>query len=69
MMCPNCYTDNRFKTIDTRHRSWGVKRIKVCPKCGHHLATIEIYKVSDEALASLTISQYAIDTREFDRRK
>ena len=67
MICPNCKYDVRFSTIDSRPRSWGIKRVKVCPKCDYHLATIEIYKISDVALESLKLSQELLDYRMKER--
>lgn len=68
MICPNCNKDGRFATVDSRHREWGVKRVRVCPNCGKRVATIEIYKVTQEAIDSLAMSQYAIECRERDRK-
>ena len=69
MICPDCEIDGRFKTVDSRPRPWGVKRTKVCPNCGKHVATIEICKITEEALESLTMSQYMIDYREYERKR
>lgn len=67
MTCPWCNKDGRFKTVDTRHRWWGVKRVKVCPSCGKHVATIEVCQITTQAIESLEISQSLIDYKEYER--
>ena len=67
MVCPKCKKDVRFKTIDSRQRTWGVKRVKVCPNCKIHVPTVEIYDVSPEMIESLRTSKYLLDYRNKER--
>ena len=53
MNCPYCQAKDRIQTLETRSRDWGTKRIKKCLQCGNRFSTIEVYEVTDEALASL----------------
>ena len=68
MICPNCKKDARFATTQTRHRFWGVKRTRVCPFCDYHLATIEIYQVTQAALDSLKQGQILSDAKVNERK-
>lgn len=68
MICPKCKTDGRFATIDSRPKSWGIKRTKVCPNCKAHIATVEIYKFTKEIEESLRLSQELIDYKERERK-
>ena len=63
MKCPYCNEEDKFSTLSSRARPFGVKRVRKCLECGYNFATIEIYKVSDEALKSLQFSQSCIETR------
>ena len=67
MICPKCKDDVRFATIDSRPRYWGIKRVKECPKCGYRMATIEINKVTSQAVESLKISQELLDYKAKER--
>lgn len=64
MKCPKCNADNQARTLSTRSREWGMKRVKQCLKCGHRFATIEIYEITTEAMRSLSFSNKAINTKE-----
>ena len=68
MICPNCKKNERFKTVDSRQREWGIKRVKVCPNCGLHVPTVEIYDVSPEMIESLRTSQYLIEYKRRERK-
>ena len=67
MKCPYCNESNKFTTVDSRPREWGIKRRKRCLKCNRIFATIEIYNISEEALSSLELSQWLIDQRQKER--
>lgn len=52
MKCDKCGSDQLI-TTNTRGTDWGVKRTRVCLVCGYHMATIEISKITEEAITSL----------------
>jgi len=63
MNCPKCGYSGKQHTVDSRPRDWGVKRTRVCDKCNYKYSTIEVHRLTKEAIKSLDISQYLIDFR------
>jgi len=61
MKCPNCGAEDNFKTVDSRPKRWGIKRVKQCLSCNYRIATIEIHKISQEALNELQLTQYRLN--------
>lgn len=63
MKCNKCGSDQLI-IANTRNTDWGVKRTRICLDCGYHMATIEINKITDEAIASLNKSKSLIRKRQ-----
>ena len=63
MTCPYCGAEDCFTTIDSRKRTFGIKRRKKCAECGYLFATIEIWEITEEAIKSLNKTQRLIDAR------
>jgi len=56
MKCDKCGS-NQLIITNTRSTDWGVKRTRICLDCGNHMATIEVSKITDEAIISLKKSK------------
>ena len=63
MRCSKCGADQLIIT-NTRNHEWGVKRVRVCLVCGCHIPTIEVSKITEEAIESLNKSQKKTRTRK-----
>jgi len=69
MKCPCCNVEDQSTVLSSRSREWGMKRIRHCLSCNRNFATIEIYKITDDALNSLSKSKKRIKTNERKRNE
>lgn len=67
MICPKCGANARFKTYDSRPRDYGVRRLKTCPRCGQHIATVEVCQFTKESMTELAETQKRLD--EYKERR
>lgn len=56
MKCPLCGSQQLF-IVDSRQFDTYVKRMRMCLNCNAKIPTVEINKVTDEALNSLNLSK------------
>jgi transcriptional regulator NrdR family protein len=63
MICNKCGS-NQLAITNTRNYDWGVKRVRVCLACGHHMPTIEANKITDEIIKSLERSKKMTRSRQ-----
>lgn len=69
MICPHCKAEDQSTILSTRTRSYGIKRVRRCLVCGSRFATIEINKITEEAVKSLKHSIKLLKTKERERNE
>ena len=69
MICPYCSVEDQFVTLDTRSKTWGVRRRKRCLQCNQTFATVEVYQISEEAEKTLAQSKKILRTKRREQKK
>lgn len=69
MTCPYCKTADQSIVVSTRIKEFGIKRIRKCLVCDRKFATIEINRITEQAIKSLNQSTKSLKTKERKRNE